>query len=100
MQSGGPLGLTSSKSRLRAVSMPSQAGSTMRICVHAKIQGMARRVSTPPPCRSPVLEHTHHDGRHGMLLPGPTPASSRPRREQLAQVPEPSSIFTHSEVSL
>ena len=27
---------------------PSQAGSTSRFCVHAKIQGMARRLSTPP----------------------------------------------------
>ena len=28
--------------------MPSQAGSTSRFCVHAKIHGMARRLSTPP----------------------------------------------------
>ena len=42
--------LTSSKRRLSAVSMPSQAGSTMRTWVQAKIHGMARSVSTPPPC--------------------------------------------------
>ena len=28
--------------------MPSQAGRPRRVCVQAKIQGMARRLSTPP----------------------------------------------------
>ena len=36
------------KASTRASPTPSQAGSTSRFCVQAKIQGMARRLSTPP----------------------------------------------------
>ena len=41
--------LTWAYSCFRPSPTPSQLGRTMRVCVQAKIQGMARRVSTPPP---------------------------------------------------
>ena len=38
----------SSKTTCNASPAPNQAGSMRRFCIHAKIQGMARKLSIPP----------------------------------------------------